>query len=95
MAMDGFGQHEFAFNDGVSFVVNCDTQDEIDYYWNTLISEGGTESMCGWLKDKFGVSWQIVPSVIGQLMNDPEKGQRVMQEVLKMRKINIETLLNA
>lgn len=95
MAMDGFGQHEFAFNEGVSFVVNCDTQDEIDYYWNTLISEGGTESMCGWLKDKFGVSWQIVPSVIGQLMNDPEKGQRVMQEVLKMRKINIETLLNA
>ena len=95
MAMDGFGQHEFAFNEGVSFVVNCDTQDEIDYYWNTLISEGGAESMCGWLKDKFGVSWQIVPSVIGQLMNDPEKGQRVMQEVLKMRKINIEALLNA
>lgn len=95
MAMDGFGQHEFAFNEGVSFVVNCDTQDEIDYYWDTLISDGGAESMCGWLKDKFGVSWQIVPSIIGELMSNPEKGQRVMQEVLKMRKINIEALLNA
>ncbi len=95
MAMDGFGQHEFAFSEGVSLVVNCDTQDEIDYYWNTLTSDGGAESMCGWLKDKFGVSWQIVPSMIGELMSDPEKGQRVMQEVLKMRKINIGTLVKA
>ncbi len=94
IAMDGPGEHDYSFNEGVSFVVNCNTQEEIDHYWNKL-TEGGEESMCGWLKDKFGVSWQIVPSIIGKLMADPEKGKRVMQEILKMRKLDIKTLENA
>jgi predicted 3-demethylubiquinone-9 3-methyltransferase (glyoxalase superfamily) len=94
IAMDGPGEHDYTFNEGVSFVVNCNTQEEIDHYWNKL-TEGGAESMCGWLRDKFGVSWQIVPSVIGKLMADPEKGKRVMQEILKMKKLDIKTLENA
>ena len=94
IAMDGPGAHDYTFNEAVSLVVNCETQKEIDYYWNKL-TEGGEESMCGWLKDKFGVSWQIVPTIIGKLMSDPEKSQRVMQAVLQMRKLDIETLLNA
>jgi predicted 3-demethylubiquinone-9 3-methyltransferase (glyoxalase superfamily) len=95
IAMDGPGEHGYTFNEGVSLVVRCDTQEEIDHYWNSLTANGGAESMCGWLKDKFGVSWQIVPSIIGSLMSDPEKGQRVMQEILKMKKIEIEKLINA
>lgn len=94
IAMDGPGEHDYSFNEGVSFVVNCDTQEEIDHYWNKL-TEGGEESMCGWLKDKFGVSWQVVPSMIGKLMADPERGKRVMQEILKMKKLDIKTLENA
>ena len=94
IAMDGPGEHDYSFNEGVSFVVNCDTQEEIDHYWNKL-TEGGEESMCGWLRDKFGVSWQIVPAMIGKLMADPEKGKRVMQEILKMKKLDIKTLENA
>ncbi|HEY3387602.1 MAG TPA: VOC family protein [Saprospiraceae bacterium] len=92
MALNG-GPH-FKFNEATSFVVNCDTQEEIDYYWDKL-TEGGEESMCGWLKDKYGVSWQIVPSILESLVNDPEKGQRVVQAFLKMRKFDIQTLLNA
>ncbi len=85
----------FKFNEAVSFVVDCDTQEEIDYYWNTLTKEG-EESMCGWLKDKFGVSWQIVPKIIGQLMSgEPEKVARVSSALFKMRKLDIETLKNA
>ncbi len=94
IAMDGPGEHDYTFNEGVSFVVNCDTQEEIDHYWNKL-TEGGSESMCGWLKDKFGVSWQIVPSMLGKIMSDPEKGKRVMQEILKMKKLDIKILENA
>jgi len=94
IAMDGPGEHDYTFNEGVSFVVSCETQDEIDLYWNKLTT-GGEESMCGWLKDKFGVSWQIVPSMIGELMSDPEKGNRVMQEILKMKKLDVEKLMNA
>lgn len=94
IAMDGPGAHEYTFNEAVSLVVNCETQDEIDYYWNKL-TEGGEESMCGWLKDKFGVSWQIVPANIGKLMTDPEKAPKVMQAILKMRKLNLEILMNA
>lgn len=94
IAMDGPGDHAYTFNEAVSFVVECNTQDEIDYYWNKL-TEGGAESMCGWLKDKFGISWQIIPAVIGQLMSNPEKGGRVMQEILKMKKLNLEILMNA
>lgn len=93
-AMDGLGDHQFQFNEGVSFVVECDTQDEIDTYW-TKLTEGGSESQCGWLKDKFGVSWQIVPSILSELMSDPERAPRVVQAFMKMKKMDIETLLNA
>jgi predicted 3-demethylubiquinone-9 3-methyltransferase (glyoxalase superfamily) len=95
MAMDGAGNHSFAFNEAVSFVVDCETQDEIDFYWNKLTADGGQESQCGWLKDKFGVSWQIVPAVLGKLMTDPERSQRVMQAFMKMKKFDIATLMNA
>lgn len=85
----------FKFNEAVSFVVDCDTQEEIDYYWNTLTKDG-EESMCGWLKDKYGVSWQIVPNIIGKLMSgDPEKVARVSAALFKMKKLDIETLKNA
>ena len=94
-AMDGFGNHEFKFNEGFSLVVECDTQDEIDNYWNSLLADGGKESMCGWLVDKFGVSWQIIPKVLGSLMSNPEKGSRVMQAIMKMKKLDIATLVNA
>lgn len=95
MAMDGGPEHKFNFNEAVSFVVNCDTQEELDYYWEKL-SEGGDAKaqMCGWLKDKFGVSWQIVPSVLPELLQDSERSKRVMSEVLKMKKIDIQTLID-
>jgi predicted 3-demethylubiquinone-9 3-methyltransferase (glyoxalase superfamily) len=91
-AMDGPGDN--AFTEGFSLVVNCDTQEEIDHYWNAL-TEGGTESQCGWLKDRFGVSWQIIPTVLGKLMSDPEKSGRVVQAFMKMKKMDIATLENA
>ena len=91
MAMDGFGQHEFAFNEAISFVVECRNQQEIDNYW-TKLTEGGKESMCGWLADQFGVSWQIIPYNIGQLIGTPEKAQKVMPEVMKMRKLDMAAL---
>jgi predicted 3-demethylubiquinone-9 3-methyltransferase (glyoxalase superfamily) len=95
IAMDGPGNHEYAFNEGISMVVDCKNQDEIDHYWNTLSGNGGQESQCGWVKDKYGVSWQIVPTVLGELMSNPEKGQRVMQVVMQSKKFNIEELKNA
>lgn len=93
MAMDS-SMADFAFNEGSSIVVNCDTQEEIDYYWAKL-TEGGAESMCGWLKDKFGVWWQIVPTVLGKLMSDPQKASRVVQAFMQMKKFDIATLMNA
>ncbi|MDQ6813016.1 MAG: VOC family protein [Bacteroidota bacterium] len=93
-AMDGIGDHNFAFNEAVSLMVECETQEEIDTYWAKL-TEGGQESRCGWLKDKFGVSWQIVPKNLSRLMSDPAKAQRVMAEVMKMKKLDIQTLVNA
>ncbi|MCK9411478.1 MAG: VOC family protein [Prolixibacteraceae bacterium] len=93
-AMDGHGTHDFQFNEGVSFVVECETQVEIDHYWDTL-THGGMEVQCGWLKDRYGVSWQIIPSKLGQLMSDPERGPRVMQELMKMQKLDMDILLNA
>jgi len=84
----------FSFTEAVSIVVECETQEEIDDYWNKL-TEGGEESMCGWLKDKYGLSWQIIPAILGQLMTDPERSQRVMAAFMKMRKFDIATLLNA
>ena len=94
IAMDGPGVHDYSFNEGVSFVVECDTQAEIDHFWNAFTKEG-EESMCGWCKDQFGVSWQIIPGILGELMNDPEKGPRVQEAFLKMKKFDIATLLKA
>ncbi len=93
MAMDSSLSHDFYFNEAVSLVVECDTQKEIDFYWGKLGLEG-EEGQCGWLKDKFGVSWQVVPSILGKLMNDPEKAPRVMQAFMKMKKFEIEKLVN-
>ncbi|HSF90049.1 MAG TPA: VOC family protein [Saprospiraceae bacterium] len=92
MGLNG-GPH-YKFTPATSFVIPCDTQEEIDYYWEKL-GEGGTYSQCGWLDDKFGVSWQIVPAILGTLMADPEKGPRVVQAFLKMTKFDIEALLKA
>ncbi|MBX2916666.1 MAG: VOC family protein [Cyclobacteriaceae bacterium] len=88
------GGPQFTFNESVSFVVECETQAEIDHYWNRL-TEGGSESMCGWLKDKFGISWQIIPTVLGDLMNDPVRAPRVVEAFMKMKKFDIDTLLKA
>jgi predicted 3-demethylubiquinone-9 3-methyltransferase (glyoxalase superfamily) len=96
MAMDSGVPQSFSFTEGVSIIVNCDVQDEIDYYWEKLSSEGGKEVACGWLTDKFGVSWQIVPANLAQLMTaDPEKSKRVMAAVMKMKKLVIADLENA
>ncbi len=95
IAMDGPGVHDYTFNEAISFVVNCDTQDQIDDYWNYLTKDGGQEGRCGWLKDKFGVSWQIVPAMLGKLMQNPAKSQRVMESFLKMKKFDIDQLINA
>ncbi len=88
------GGPQFKFDEAVSFVVNCDTQEEIDYYWEKLTA-GGQESMCGWLKDKFGVSWQIVPAKLAELMGDPARAERVTKAFMNMRKLDIEALMNA
>jgi predicted 3-demethylubiquinone-9 3-methyltransferase (glyoxalase superfamily) len=90
------GGPQFRFTEAISFVVNCKTQEEIDELWEKL-TEGGKEVECGWLKDKYGVSWQIVPTVLAEMLNDPDpvKPQRVMQAVLKMKKIDIEALKQA
>ena len=88
------GGPDYKFNEAVSFVVNCETQDEIDMYWNKL-TEGGKEGKCGWLKDKFGISWQIVPSILGKLMSDPEKAPKVMYAFMQMKKFDIEKLKEA
>ncbi|WP_080054772.1 VOC family protein [Spirosoma aerolatum] len=90
------GGSYFKFAEGISLFVNCETQEEVDLYWEKL-SEGGEKGPCGWLKDKFGVSWQIVPSKLGHLLGDkdPEKAKRVMQAMLKMNKLDIATLEQA
>ncbi len=91
------GGPKFKFNEAVSFVVDCADQQEVDHYWNSLTAAGGSESMCGWLKDKYGVSWQIVPKVLGQLMSGPDKKKagNVMQALLKMKKLDIALLEKA
>ncbi len=94
MVMDSAHQHDFSFNEGVSLVVSCHTQEEIDYYWAKLI-EDGEESMCGWLKDKFGVSWQVIPAAIGQLITDPNRSSQTMSALLQMKKIDIAQLMAA
>jgi len=94
MALNGGPQ--FKFTEAVSFFVNCETQPEVDELWNKL-SEGGEKGQCGWLKDKYGLSWQIVPTALGELMGDkdPAKAKRVMEAMLKMKKIDIKTLKQA
>jgi predicted 3-demethylubiquinone-9 3-methyltransferase (glyoxalase superfamily) len=89
------GGPKFKPDEAFSLVVNCDTQDEIDFYWDKLIADGGQESMCGWLKDKYGISWQIIPVILEQLMTDPKRSERVVQAFLKMKKFNIQALLDA
>ena len=89
------GGPQFKFDEAISLMVNCDSQKEIDYYWNTFVNDGGTESVCGWLKDKFGLSWQIVPSNIGELMATPERAKRVMDAVMKMKKLDMKKMEEA
>ncbi len=84
----------FKFNESISFQIFCDTQEEIDYYWSKL-TEGGAEIQCGWVKDKFGVSWQVVPSILSKLMSDPARAERVTKAFLQMKKLDIETLKKA
>lgn len=90
------GGPRFQFTEAISFVVNCETQEEVDYFWDKL-SDGGQKSRCGWLKDKFGLWWQVVPTILAELMGDkdPQKSKRVMQAMLKMDKIEIEPLKQA
>jgi len=90
------GGPQFKFTEAISFVVNCGTQEEIDELWKKL-SSGGEEGQCGWLKDKFGLSWQIYPPVLGEMLKDkdPAKSKRVMEAMLKMHKIDIKTLKQA
>lgn len=94
MCMDSSFDHRAFFNESVSLVVECESQDEIDHYWEKL-TDGGQENMCGWLKDRFGVSWQVVPEVLGQLMSDRDRSGRVAQAFMKMKKFNIQELMEA
>jgi predicted 3-demethylubiquinone-9 3-methyltransferase (glyoxalase superfamily) len=94
MAMDSSLEHGFEFNEALSFVVECDTQAGIDYFWNKLSAVPEAEQ-CGWLKDKFGVSWQIIPSVLDALMHDPLKAPKVVEAFMKMKKFDIEKLIQA
>lgn len=96
MAMDSNQKHSFNFTPAISFFVNCHTQEEVDYFWDKL-SEGGKEEMCGWLKDKYGISWQIIPDTLGKLMysSEPVKSKRVMDAMMKMKKIVIKDLQDA
>ena len=90
------GGPQFKFTEAISFIINCKNQDEVDYYWSKL-SAGGEEGPCGWLKDKYGVSWQVVPTVLTEMLmdKDEKKSERVMSSMLQMKKIEIEPLKNA
>lgn len=95
MALDGGPQ--FKFTEAISLFINCDNQQEIDYFWDKLRADGGKESQCGWLKDKYGLSWQVVPANMGELMQpkDPARGGRAIQALMKMSKISIKALEEA
>jgi predicted 3-demethylubiquinone-9 3-methyltransferase (glyoxalase superfamily) len=97
VAMESDEQHEFTFTEGTSLFVSCTSQEEVDHFWNALTANGGQPSVCGWLKDPFGVSWQIVPTALMELMSDPdpEKSQRVTQAMLQMTKIDVAGLEKA
>lgn len=94
MIMESAAAHNFGFTEGISLTVHCETQEEIDHYWNRL-TESGVESMCGWLKDKFGVSWQIIPTALNKIMSDPAKAGKAAQAFMSMRKLNIEQIVQA
>jgi predicted 3-demethylubiquinone-9 3-methyltransferase (glyoxalase superfamily) len=91
------GGPDFKFNEAISLEVDCETQDEVDSFWSALTADGGEEGPCGWLKDRYGVSWQIVPKVLTELISDPdqEKAQRVMAAMLTMKKIEVAELEKA
>ncbi len=91
------GGPQFKFNEAISFFVSCENQAEVDKYWNALTANGGEEGPCGWLKDKFGLSWQIVPKALGEMLGDPDpdKSRRTMEAMLKMKKIDVPTLQKA
>ena len=95
VALNG-GPH-FKFTEAVSFVINCESQEEVDYFWEKLTADGGQESQCGWLKDKYGLSWQVVPTILPEVFKgkDPAKTKRVMEAMLQMKKIDIPTLKRA
>jgi predicted 3-demethylubiquinone-9 3-methyltransferase (glyoxalase superfamily) len=88
------GGPQFKFNESVSFVVYCQNQDEVDYFWQKLTADGGQESECGWLRDKFGLSWQVTPTVLIEMLHDkdPKKSERVMNAMMQMQKIDISKL---
>lgn len=88
------GGPRFQFSEAISFQIPCETQDEVDYYWNRLTA-GGAESQCGWLKDQYGLSWQVVPTILYKLLTDPGRASRVTTAMLKMKKLDIDALLNA
>ncbi len=88
------GRPQYKFSPANSYVITCDTQEEIDHYWEKL-GDGGKYSQCGWLDDKFGVSWQVVPSILGELMGNPEKSQKVIEAFMQMTKFDIQKLINA
>jgi len=94
MAMDSSMAHAFSFNEAISLVVDCKNQEDIDYYWDKLSAFPEAEQ-CGWLKDQFGISWQIVPSILGKLMSDPSRSERVMKAFLQMKKFDIQKLIDA
>jgi predicted 3-demethylubiquinone-9 3-methyltransferase (glyoxalase superfamily) len=91
------GGPQFSFTEAVSFLVRCESQEEVDYFWNALTADGGEESQCGWLKDRFGLSWQIIPNRLMELLGDPDPGraQRAMQAMLQMQKIDVAELERA
>lgn len=95
VAMDSSFSHNFSFTEAISLVVECEDQKEIDHFWYSLTKDGGEESQCGWLKDRFGLSWQIIPGILSELMSDPARSQRVIDAFMKMRKFEIDKLLNA
>ncbi len=89
------GGPQFRFNEAISFQVGCKSQDDVDHYWNSLTGGGGEEGPCGWLKDKYGVSWQIVPDILPTLMTDPDRSGRVTNALFQMKKPIIADLVNA
>jgi predicted 3-demethylubiquinone-9 3-methyltransferase (glyoxalase superfamily) len=91
------GGPDFKFNEAVSLLINCEDQAEVDYYWENLLADGGQELPCGWLKDKYGLAWQVIPKQLGELMSDPDpaKSNRVMAAMLKMVKIDVAELEKA